>query len=68
MTAEKVIRITKEEETVINSLFEAVNDFVDEEESVESFESVLRDIVEGIYYNRSTTDEHEIRILNEEEN
>lgn len=67
MTTEKVIRITKEEETVINSLYEAAMNFVDESESVESFESVLRDIVEGIYYNQSTTDEHEIRIITKEE-
>ena len=69
MTAEKVLRITKKEKEVINDLYEAVMSLVDDTESTAStefFESVLRDIVEGIYYNQSTTDEHEIRIITEE--
>ena len=65
MTAEKVIRITKKEEEVINSLFEAVNNLIDENAPTELFECVLRDIVEGIYYEQSVTGEYGIKILKE---
>lgn len=65
MTAERVLRITKEEKEVINDLYEAVCDFVNDTESAESFASVLKDIVEGVYYNQSVTDEYEITILKE---
>ena len=67
MTAEKVLRITYKEMEVIDSLFEAVNDFVDKTESAEDFESVLRDVVEGIYNEQSVTDEYGIKILKKEE-
>lgn len=66
MTAEKVLRITSKEMEVINSLYEAVCAFVDEEGSEELFESVLKDIVEGIYYEQSDTDNFGIKILKEE--
>ena len=66
MTAEKVLRITSKEMEVINSLYEAVCAFVDEEGSEELFESVLKDIVEGIYYEQSDTDNYGIKILKEE--
>lgn len=66
MTAEKVLKITGKEVEVINSLYEAVCDFVDEEGSEELFESVLKDIVEGIYYEQSGTDKFGIKILTEE--
>jgi len=65
MTAEKVLRITKKEEEVINDLYNAVCDFIDETPSEESFESVLKDIVEGLYNEQSVTDEYKIRILKE---
>lgn len=65
MTAEKILRITKEEIEVINSLFEIVSDFVNEIECSESFESVLTDIVGSIYYNQSVTDEYRIKIITE---
>ena len=68
MTGEKVLRITKEEKTVINDLIETINFFMDEETaSTESFESILRDIVEGIYYEQSVTDEYGIKIITEGE-
>lgn len=68
MTAEKVLRITKKEEEVINDLIETINVFMDEETtSTESFENILRDIVEGIYYEQSVTDEYQIKIITEEE-
>lgn len=67
MTAEKVLRITKEEMEVINNLYTAVNDFVDVTESAEEFANTLKDIVESIYYNQSVTDEYRIKILKEEE-
>lgn len=68
MTAEKVLRITGKEKEVIDSLCEAVYDFVDKSESVESFESVLRDIVKGLYNEQSVTDVYKIKILKEGEN
>lgn len=68
MTAEKVLKITKKEIKVINDLIETINVFMDEETaSTESFENILRDIVEGIYYEQSVTDEYKIKIITEEE-
>ncbi|MBR6298127.1 MAG: hypothetical protein IKR34_02665 [Candidatus Gastranaerophilales bacterium] len=66
MTAEKVLKITSKETEVINSLYEAVCAFVEEEGSEELFESVLKDIVDGIYYEQSDTDNFGIKILKEE--
>jgi len=62
MTAERVLKITGKEKEVIDSLYEAVWDFVNDEEF---FESVLRDIVEGLYNEKSVTDEYKIRIITE---
>ena len=68
MTAEKVLKITKKEIKVINDLIETINVFMDEETaSTESFENILRDIVEGIYYEQSVTDEYKIKIITGEE-
>jgi len=67
MTAEKVLRITKEEKEVIKSLYVAAADFVYEEASAEVFASTLNDIVECIYYNQSVTDEYDIAIITEGE-
>lgn len=68
MTAEKVLKITKKEIEVINDLIETINVFMDEETaSTESFENILRDIVEGIYYEQSVTDEYKIKIITEKE-
>lgn len=67
MTAEKVLRMTKKEKQVINDLYMAVNDLVDEEASTASFANILNDIVECIYYSQSVTDEYKIKIITEEE-
>jgi len=65
MTAERVLKITGKEKEVIESLYDAVCDFTGETASEEFFDSVLRDIVEGLYNEQSVTNEYKIRILKE---